>query len=83
MTVSIFRLPQDFNIAGAEANSNIVKGIKHTENLKDADCHPTAEIVKGGVDQKFATIKITSARGCALNSLVEFYIAHERFVRHK
>lgn len=58
---------------------NIVKGIKHMETLNDANCQPTSEIVKGGVDQNFATVKITSGRGCALNSLVEFYIERQIF----
>lgn len=73
-----FRILQDFNIEGPEAQSNIVKGIKHTETLKEASCNPTAEIIKGGIDKKFATVKITSARGCPLDSLVEFYIEHGR-----
>lgn len=65
---------QDFGIDGPEAHSNFVKGIRHTETLKDPACRPKAEIVKGGLNQNSVTIKVTSARGCSLNSLVEFYI---------
>lgn len=72
-----FRFVQDFNIEGPEANLNIVKGIKHTDNINDPKCPPTSEIIKGGIEQKFATVKITAPRGCALDSLVEFYIERQ------
>lgn len=58
-----------------------MKGIKHTETLKDASCRPVTEIIKGGVNQKQATVKVTSGRGCALNSLVEFYIERDQFAK--
>lgn len=81
LTISFFfffcNVWQDFNIDGPEANLNIVKGIKHTETTKDATCRPKAEIVKGGIDQKTATVRVTSERGCALDSLVEFYIERQ------
>lgn len=51
-----------------------MRGIKHSNNLDDKDCYPDAKIISGGVNEKSATVLITSRRGCAINSLVEFFI---------
>lgn len=51
----------------------IVRGIKHSSRLDD-DCQPEAVLLNGGINERFATIGITSQRGCGLDSLVEFFI---------
>lgn len=48
-----------------------IRTIKVIEKASAA-CVPKAEITKGGIGQKFAEIKVTSASGCGLNSVVRF-----------
>lgn len=50
-----------------------IRGIKYVENADDS-CEPKAEITEGGIDQKFATVKVTSGRGCGLHSVVSFLV---------
>lgn len=52
----------------------LVRGIKHTNNLHDAECRPTAEIINGGINYQTATVRVTAPRGCGIDSEVEFYI---------
>lgn len=42
--------------------------------LDDENCQPEAMLIHGGINDRTATIQITSQRGCGLDSLVEFYI---------
>lgn len=51
----------------------IVRGIKHSSHLAD-DCQPEATLIDGGINERTATIEITSQRGCGLDSIVEFFI---------
>lgn len=51
----------------------IVRGIKHSSHLDD-ECQPEATLTSGGINERMATIEITSQRGCGLDSLVEFFI---------
>lgn len=39
----------------------------------DGTCKPTVEIIRGGVGQTSAGVKITSARGCGFYTMVEFF----------
>lgn len=48
-----------------------IRAIKVIEKASAA-CVPTAEIIKGGIGQKFAEVKVTSASGCGLNTVVRF-----------
>lgn len=52
----------------------IVKAIKYVEKA-ETTCPPTAEITEGGIGQKFATIKVTSGRGCGLDAIITFIVA--------
>lgn len=67
-----FRI-QDFFTEGLPIESYTIKGIKYVESSEDS-CAPKSEILKGGIDQKFATVKITSGRGCGLHSVVSFLV---------
>lgn len=56
-------------------SGTIVRGIKHTNRLESVgECVPEVLVVDGGIDEERATVKITSMRGCGLDSLVEFFI---------
>lgn len=55
-------------------SSSIIRGIKHTNQLNDEDCRPMMRVLNGGLNTHTATVKITSERGCGIDSLVEFYI---------
>lgn len=52
---------------------DVIKGIQHWENVKDS-CVTKTEITKGGIGQKFATVLITTGRGCGINSVVTFFV---------
>lgn len=52
----------------------IVRGIKHSDNLNDPECRPEARLVGGAIGTRNATVRVTSKRGCGINSLVEFFI---------
>lgn len=62
---------QDFNMKDARKDSYTIRGIKYVENA-DELCVPLANITKGGIDQKFAEVKVTSASGCGLDSVIIF-----------
>lgn len=57
--------------SGLAANQ-IVRGIKHYNDVKDPKCKPELEIIKGGFNQNFATLSIKSKSGCAIDSTVGF-----------
>lgn len=59
---------------GRDDNSSTIRGIKHVNQLNNEDCSPEIRILNGGLNEHTATIKITSERGCGIDSLVEFYI---------
>lgn len=61
----------------SEMEDTIVRGIKHTNRLNDTDCQPEVIVTNGGINEEAATLKITSERGCGLNSYIEFYIQRQ------
>lgn len=56
---------------------SIVRGISYVEKADQA-CIPTSEIIDGGIDQRFVTLKITSARGCGLHSTVTILVERQK-----
>lgn len=50
-----------------------VRGILHENNLDDDECVPNLEIIQGGIYERNATLKVTSSRGCGIDSTVTFY----------
>lgn len=52
-------------------DSYTIRGIKLVDKA-DETCEPIAEILKGGIGQKFARVKVTSGSGCGLHSTVSF-----------
>lgn len=53
-------------------SNQIVRGIRHYNDVKDPDCKPELEISKGGINQYFATLSIKSKKGCSIDSTVGF-----------
>lgn len=49
-----------------------IRGV-YVEN-EDNSCVRAADITEGGIDQKFATVKVTSRRGCRLQTVVSFLV---------
>lgn len=50
-----------------------LKGIKTVDVVKKFCEAPKVEISEGGIGQAFAVVRITSARGCGIDSWVYFY----------
>lgn len=64
---------KDFSVDGPAADLAFIRGIRYVEKAKDS-CETRVEITKGGVGQKFAQVKMTTARGCGLNSEITFFV---------
>lgn len=71
--ISVVR--QDFESHEKYTSGTIVRGIKHTNRIEGGeDCVPEVLLIDGGINEERAIVKITSPRGCGLDSLVEFFV---------
>lgn len=67
----MFQFFKDFEGTGLTSNQ-IVRSIKHFNDVEDPDCKPVLEITNGGFNQNFITLSIKSKSGCAIDSTVGF-----------